>query len=60
MSERAGAPGSAIVILAAGLFTAQGLLDFIRGRVLVRIGGRLDESLSARVYESIVRLPLKT
>jgi ATP-binding cassette subfamily C protein PrsD len=49
----------ALVILAAGLFTAQGLLDLIRGRVLVRIGSRLDEQLSGRVYETIARLPLK-
>ena len=48
-----------LVILAAGLYTAQGLLDLIRGRILVRIGGRLDEALSGRVYETIVRLPLK-
>src|SRR6188768_1153223 len=48
-----------LVSLAAGLYTAQGLLDFIRGRILVRIGGRLDEALSGRVYETIVRLPLK-
>lgn len=49
----------ALIILAAGLFAAQGLLDLIRARVLVRIGTRLDEELSARVYETIVRLPLK-
>jgi ATP-binding cassette, subfamily C, type I secretion system permease/ATPase len=49
----------ALVILAAVLFTAQGLLDMIRGRVLIRIGARLDEQLSPRVYETIVRLPLK-
>jgi ABC-type protease/lipase transport system fused ATPase/permease subunit len=49
----------ALVILAAGLFTAQGLLDLIRGRVLVRIGARLDEQLSGRVYETIVKLPLR-
>ena len=48
-----------LVILATGLYTAQGLLDLIRGRILVRIGGRLDEALSRRVYETIVRLPLK-
>src|SRR5712675_3177334 len=48
-----------LVILAGGLYTAQGLLDLIRGRILVRIGGRLDETLSGRVYETIVRLPLK-
>ena len=49
----------ALVILAAGLFLAQGLLDIIRGRILVRIGARLDEELSSRVYETVVRLPLK-
>src|SRR5918995_773386 len=48
-----------LVILAAGLFTALGLLDMIRGRILVRIGGKLDEALSSRVYETIVRLPLR-
>src|ERR1700704_5949909 len=48
-----------LVILAIGLYTAQGLLDLIRGRILVRIGSRLDEALSGRVYETIVRLPLK-
>ena len=48
-----------LVILAGGLYTALGLLDLIRGRILVRIGSRLDEALSGRVYETIVRLPLK-
>jgi ATP-binding cassette subfamily C protein len=48
-----------LMILAASLFAAQGLLDLIRGRVLVRISNSLDEALSARVYDSIVRLPLK-
>ena len=48
-----------LVILAGGLYAAQGLLDLIRGRILVRIGSRLDEALSGRVYETIVRLPLK-
>jgi ATP-binding cassette subfamily C protein PrsD len=48
-----------LVILAAGLYVAQGLLDLIRSRILVRIGARLDDALSGRVYETIVRLPLK-
>jgi len=48
-----------LVILAAGLYMALGLLDMIRGRILVRIAGRLDDSLSGRLYETIVRLPLK-
>jgi ATP-binding cassette, subfamily C, bacterial PrsD len=48
-----------LVILAGGLYAAQGLLDLIRSRILVRIGNRLDETLSGRIYETIVRLPLK-
>jgi len=48
-----------LVVLAAGLYAALGMLDMIRARILVRIGNRLDEALSGRVYETIVRLPLK-
>src|SRR5208283_5659103 len=47
-----------LLILAGGLFTALALIDLIRGRILVRVGGSLDEALSGRVYETIVRLPL--
>jgi ATP-binding cassette, subfamily C, type I secretion system permease/ATPase len=47
-----------LVVLAAGLYVAQGLLDLLRGRILGRIGTSLDEAISARVFETIVRLPL--
>jgi ATP-binding cassette, subfamily C, type I secretion system permease/ATPase len=47
-----------LVILAGGLYIAQGVLDLIRGRILVRIGTALDEALSGRVFETVVRLPL--
>ena len=47
-----------LVILAAGLYIAQGVLDLIRGRVLIRIGTSLDEALNARVFDTVVRLPL--
>src|SRR4030081_3357287 len=47
-----------LVILAGGLYIAQGILDLIRGRVLVRIGTSLDEALNARVFDPVVRLPL--
>src|SRR5471032_2280272 len=47
-----------LVILAGGLYFAQGILDLIRGRILVRIGTALDESLNSRVFETVVRLPL--
>src|SRR5438445_1680372 len=47
-----------LVILAGGLYIAQGGLDLIRGRVLGRIGTALDEALNTRVFETVVRLPL--
>jgi PrtD family type I secretion system ABC transporter len=47
-----------LATLAGGLYAAQGILDLIRGRILVRIGGALDETLSGRIYNSILRLPL--
>lgn len=48
----------ALIMLAGGLYVAQGILDLIRGRVLVRIGTSLDEALSDRVFDTVVRLPL--
>src|ERR1700709_1582899 len=47
-----------LVVLAGGLYIAQGVLDLIRGRILGRIGTALDEALNNRVFEIIVRLPL--
>lgn len=47
-----------LATLAGGLYAAQGILDLIRGRILVRIGGALDETLSGRVYGAILKLPL--
>src|SRR5450432_2064888 len=47
-----------LIVLASGLYIAQGVLDLIRGRILGRIGTSLDESLNARVFETVVRLPL--
>jgi ATP-binding cassette subfamily C protein len=47
-----------LAILAGGLYIAQGVLDLIRGRILIRIGTALDEALNARVFETVVRLPL--
>jgi ATP-binding cassette, subfamily C, bacterial PrsD len=48
----------ALLLLATGLYGALALLDLIRGRIMVRIGNTLDEAVSARVYDAVVRLPL--
>src|SRR3954449_3506557 len=47
-----------LAILAGVLYIAQGSLDLIRGRILGRIGTSLDEALNARVFDTVVRLPL--
>jgi len=46
-------------ILAAALYTAQGGFDLIRSRLLARVGATLDETLSPRVYDSMVQLPVR-
>jgi PrtD family type I secretion system ABC transporter len=48
-----------ISALAIGLYAALGLLDLIRGRLLVRVGSSLDYTISPRVYDALVGLPLK-
>lgn len=47
-----------LTVLAGGLYIGLGILDFIRGRILVRIGTAFDEALSERVFGAVVRLPL--
>jgi PrtD family type I secretion system ABC transporter len=49
-----------LALLLAVLYAFQGLIDIFRGRVLVRIGAALDERLSPRAFDAIVRLPLKS
>jgi ATP-binding cassette subfamily C protein len=49
----------ALVVIAAALYAALGILDLIRGRILVRVGASLDEAISGRVYDAVVCLPLK-
>ena len=49
-----------LAILATALYILQGALELIRSRVNVRIGAHLDHTLSSRVYDALVRLPLKT
>ena len=49
-----------LAVLTLCLYAFQGFLDAIRARVLRRIGSAIDEELSHRSYDAIVRLPLKT
>src|SRR5215208_3058928 len=46
----------ALCVLAAVLFTFQALLDVVRGRLLVRIGGQIDAQLGPLVYDATIGL----
>lgn len=50
----------ALMVLATVLYLLQGGLDLVRSRISVRIGRYLDEKLGVRVFDALVRLPLKT
>jgi len=45
-------------IIALALYAFQGAFDVIRGRVLLRIGASVDESLRGQAFDALVRLPL--
>jgi len=48
-----------LALFAMALYAAQGIIDWIRGRLLVRIAGVLDGAVSGRVYDLLVRLSLR-
>jgi ATP-binding cassette subfamily C protein len=50
----------ALMALATVLYLFQGGLDLVRNRISARVGRYLDEKLSIRVFDALVRLPLKT
>jgi ATP-binding cassette subfamily C protein len=49
----------ALCILAAALYGFQAVLDVARNRVLTRIAGGFVEQLDRRIYDLVVRLPLR-
>ncbi|NNE23620.1 MAG: type I secretion system permease/ATPase [Rhizobiales bacterium] len=49
----------ALAALAMGLYGFLGVLDYIRTRILVRVGRRLDEQLSDVSFDSAVMLSLR-
>lgn len=50
----------ALMVLAITLYLFQGGLDLVRSRISLRIGRYMDERLGIRVFDAIVRLPLRT
>lgn len=49
-----------LVVLATVLYAFQGALDLVRNRISGRVGRFLEEALGLRVYDAVVRLPLRT
>jgi len=41
-------------LVALLILVAQGMIDTIRSRILVRVGHSLNESMSSRVYDAII------
>ena len=50
----------ALSVLAVFLLLMMGVLDMIRARILVRVGGALDQDLGRRVFNSIATRPLRS
>jgi ATP-binding cassette subfamily C protein len=50
----------ALLVLAIVLYLFQGGLDLVRNRIGIRIGRYFDERIGGRVFDALVRLPLKT
>jgi PrtD family type I secretion system ABC transporter len=59
LGAHSGATLLALTLLMLGLYGLYGLLDVVRGRVLVRLGGRIDRRLRDRVFELVLRAPLE-
>ncbi len=47
-------------ILMFGLFVINGILEFLRARIMSRVGTRLDNTLSPRVFSAVQILPLRS
>ena len=48
-----------LVLLVTLLYVFQGLLEFLRGRMLVRVGRVVDERVSEAAFEAVVQTPLR-
>lgn len=49
-----------LAVLVGMLFSIQAVLDFARSRILLRVGGAIDEAMSPRLFHLVTRMPLLT
>ncbi len=47
-------------VLMVGLYAINGILEFIRARIMSRVGVRIDKNLSPKVFAAVQILPLRT
>jgi PrtD family type I secretion system ABC transporter len=47
-------------VLMVGLYAINGALEFIRARIMSRVGVRIDKNLSPKVFAAVQILPLRT
>ncbi len=47
-------------VLMVGLYVINGALEFIRARIMSRVGVRIDKNLSPKVFAAVQILPLRT
>jgi ATP-binding cassette subfamily C protein len=59
LSSRSVSTLVALAIITVGLYVFQGVLDLVRSRLLVRIAAVVDDRLSPRIYDLVLRLPLR-
>lgn len=48
-----------LTLLMVFLYAAHGFLDFVRTRVMARVGLKIDQALRARIFEAVLLLPLR-
>ena len=49
----------ALVLIVTLVYVFYGILDFVRNRIMVRIGRRIEESLRHRVFDAVAQLALR-
>ena len=49
-----------LTIAMVGLFTSYGLLDWVRQRILVRVGNRFDATVHEQVFDAQLAIPLRS
>ena len=56
LGSRSEATLLALTILVAFLYGTMGILDFVRGRVMARVGARFQDRLDRRVFEAALKM----